>query len=203
MSDLSPEPRLRRPGARLRWVALNPNSDEATMGTKTTRYDLIMVPQVRDTNVGEGAADSLIRVLATPKLIVPAAESLAETWCEVYFVPGPSSHQLFIRGGSQTDEPVFEEGVVRWGSALEDVDFAGVVGDVRFYVEIRGSLYDHFAAGLLAKLKDILFVPLQTFARPHAGPRARREVPEGEERTDKRRKRGGAGGLAGTRVEEL
>lgn len=173
------------------------------MGKQPTRYDLIMVPQVRDTNVGEGAADSLIRMLATPKYIVPNAEALAETWCEVGFVPGPTSHQLFIRGGAQTDEPVFHEGVVRWGSALEDVGFAGVAGDVRFYVEIRGSLYDHFAAGLLAKLKDVLFVPIQTFSRPHAGPRARREVPEGEERTDKRRKPSARGGSAGTRVEEL
>ncbi|MEZ4267259.1 MAG: hypothetical protein R3F39_12845 [Myxococcota bacterium] len=173
------------------------------MGKKTTLYDLIIVPQSRETNVGEGAADSLIRVLATPKLIVPTSEALAETWCEVYFKPGPTSHQLFVRGGSDGDEPVFDEGVVRWGSSTEDVDFAGVVGEVHFYVEIRGVRYDHFAASLIAKLKDILFVPVHTFARPHAGPRPHREVPEGEERTDKRRKRNPGGGFAGTRVEEL
>jgi hypothetical protein len=46
-------------------------------------------------------------------------------------------------------------------------------------------------------------VPVATFARPHAGPRDKREVPEGEERKNKRRKRDSGGGLAGTRVEEL
>ncbi|MCB9729938.1 MAG: hypothetical protein H6744_16980 [Deltaproteobacteria bacterium] len=173
------------------------------MGNETPRYDLIMVPAVRDTNVGEGAADSLIRVLATPKLVVPVAESLAETWCEVYLAPGPASHQLFVRGGYDGEEPVFLDGVVRWGSSTESLEYAAGDVPVHFFFELRGCLYDHFAASFLARMKDILFVPVHTFARPHAGPRPRREVPPGEERTDKRRKRGGTGALAGTRVEEL
>ena len=45
------------------------------MSNKTPRYDILMVPPQRQMKVGTGAADSLIRYLATTRIAVPTDEN--------------------------------------------------------------------------------------------------------------------------------
>lgn len=174
------------------------------MSDNTQRHDILLVPPQRTMKVGTGAADSLIRYLATTRIAVPVDEALAHTWGEVYSEAGPSAHDAFIRKGEyQSDEALFHECVVRFGTAPCSPGYGTDTDGVHFYLEFRGCLFDKPSGRFLVKIKDILRFQPDLFTREHESLPAHATVPDDEKPKDLRLKRRGLGGPAGTRVEEF
>ena len=174
------------------------------MAEQTPRYDILMVPPQRTMKVGNGAADSLIRNLATTRIAVPVDEAIAHTWAEVYAEPGPSAHDAFIMKGTyENDEALFVECVIRFGTAPCSPGYGTHTDGVHFYLEFRGCLFERPSGRFLVKLKDMLRFQPDVFTRPHATPPPHATVAEADKPKDMRLKRRTLGGPAGTRVEEF
>ena len=174
------------------------------MADETPRYDILMVPPQRKMRVGTGAADALIRYLATTRVAVPTDEAVAHEWAEVYSEAGPSAHDAFVRKGEfQSDDAIFQECIVRFGSQATAPGYGANTDGVFFYLEFRGCTFDRTSGRFLVKIKDILRFQPDVFVRPHEGPRAHATVPEDEKPKDMRLKRRTLGGPAGTHVEEF
>ncbi len=154
--------------------------------------------------VGTGAADSLIRYLATTRVSVPVDEAVAHTWVEVYGEAGPSAHDAFImKGEYQNEEALFHECLVRFGTAPTSPGYGADTVGIFFFVEFRGCLFERPSGRFLVKLKDILRFQPELFTRAHESVPAHATVPEDEKPKDMRLKRQSLGGPAGTRVEEF
>ena len=174
------------------------------MSKETPRYDILVVAPQRRMKVGTGAADSLIRYLATTRVVVPTAEAIAHTWGEVYGEPGPSAHDAFvIKGEYQSDEVLYHQATVRFGTTPCSPGYGANTQAVFFYLEFRGCLFERPAGRFLVKIRDILRFTPDLCTRPHDGLREHATVGDDEKPKDLRRKRGGLGGPAGTRVEEF
>ncbi len=174
------------------------------MSTDATRYDILLVPPQRSMKVGTGAADSLIRYLATTRIAVPKAEAIAHTWGEVYSEPGPSAHDAFVsKGEYQSDEALYHECIVRFGTKACSPGYGARTDGIYFYLEFRGCLFERPVGRFLVKIRDIMRFTPDLFVRPHEGLPEHAVVGEDEKPKDMRRKRSGLGGQAGTRVEEF
>ncbi|MGM0575881.1 MAG: hypothetical protein ACQEXJ_09155 [Myxococcota bacterium] len=168
------------------------------------RHDVLIVPANRQMKVADAAAGHLIRLLAASKQAVPTDEAVAKEWAEVYFEPGPSSHEAFTKGTYEGPEPVFREAVIRWGKRPASLDYGANTEKVYFYIEFRGCVFETLAGTFKAKLEDLLYLKPHVFTRPFDSVPPHAEVPEGEEAEDTRLKPSDRGpGLAGTRVEEF
>lgn len=179
-------------------------SPKKSKARATPRFDVVVVPQSRGTNFGEGIAASLLRWLSAGRMVLPASESVADTWVEVYCGPGESAHDLFVAGPWSGETPVFHEAVLRWGSKPAALDYGVATSEVRFFFEIRGAVLEHPHGSLLKRMSELLHARFEVFSRPHVALPPHREVPPGEEPKDRKPKRKEIGpGLAGTRVEEL
>ena len=174
------------------------------MSNTTPRYDILMVPPQRQMQVGRGAADSLIRYLATTRIAVPVDEAIAHTWVEVYGESGPCAHDAFVRKGEfQSEEAIFHECVVRFGSEPTSPGYGQETDGVFFYLEFRGCTFERPAGRFLVKIKDIMRFQPELFTRPHSGLPAHAVVAEADKPKDMRLKRRTLGGPAGTHVEEF
>jgi hypothetical protein len=174
------------------------------MSDETPRYDILMVPPQRSMKVGNGAADALIRYLATIRIMRPTDEAIAHTWAEVYGEPGPSAHDAFVMKGSyQSDEALFHECIVRFGTAPCSPGYGTNTEVIHFYLEFRGCIFEKPAGRFLVKMKDILRFQPDVCTRPHEGLPAHATVSEDEKPKDTRLKRRPLGGPAGTTVEEF
>jgi len=174
------------------------------MSEETPRYDILMVPPQRQMKVGTGAADALIRNLATTRIAVPTDEAVAHTWAEVYSEAGPSAHDAFVmKGEFQSDEAIFHECIVRFGTEPTSPGYGVGTEGIFFYLEFRGCTFERTSGRFLVKIKDILRFQPDVFTRPHAGPREHATVSEEDKPKDMRLKRRTLGGQAGTHVEEF
>ena len=173
------------------------------MSAAIPRYDVLILSHDTSLRMPDGAAASLLRYMAATQLALPKEEAVAETWSEVYCEPGPASHEIFIKGSYTDPEPVFLELAMRFGKAPAEVDTGEGPLQVAFFIEIRGARFKEPGGSFRKRLRDLLYIQPQVFARAHEALPPHREVPEGEEPTDKRKKPGAGGGLAGTRVEEF
>ena len=128
---------------------------------------------------------------------------MADEWVEIYCKAGPSAHEAFVEGGRDDDRPIFQEGVVRFGTRERDIPFGLDDQKVSFFVLFQGCEFKDVTGRFKKKFKDILATRSSTLVREHTGLLPHLEVPEDELPRDKRRKRSGAcGPSAGTRVEE-
>lgn len=174
------------------------------MSDETPRYDILMVPPQRQMKVGKGAAESLIRYLATTRVAVPIDEAVAHTWVEVYSEAGPSAHDAFVRKGEyQSDDAIFEACNIRFGTEATSAGYTKDTERVYFYLEFRGCTFERTSGRFLVKLKDILRFQPDVIVRPHDGARAHAVVAEEDKPKDLRLKRRSLGGQAGTHVEEF
>jgi hypothetical protein len=174
------------------------------MAHETPRYDILMVPPQRRMKVGTGAADALIRYLATTRVAVPNDEAIAHTWTEVYSEAGPSAHDAFVmKGEFQSDEAIFHECIVRFGTQATAPGYGARTEGIFFFLEFRGCTFERTSGRFLVKIKDILRFQPDVFVRPHEGLREHATVPEDEKPKDLRLKRRTLGGPAGTHVEEF
>ncbi len=174
------------------------------MAKKTPRYDILLVPTQRGMKVGTGAAGAFIRYLATTRVITPTEEALAQTWGEVYAVPGPSGHDGFVmKGEYQADEAIFHECVFRFGTKACSPGYGSDTEKIYFFLEFRGCVFQKPSGRFLVKAKEILGFQPQMFTRKHKSLRKHATVGDDEKPKDMRLKRVSAGGQAGTSVEEF
>lgn len=168
--------------------------------TQSTRYDLLLVTEKPGQRLAPRAGEAFLRNLATARMMLPSAESIAREWVEVYGEAGPSAHELFVKGAYDGSTPVFQRAVVRFGLQSVELPF-GRTGPENFFVLIEGALFDRVLGPIINRFKDITHFRATTFVRPSAGVGPVREVPEDELPIEKRRREIGKA-LAGTRVEE-
>ena len=174
------------------------------MTEAVTRYDILMVPPQRQMKVGRGAAESLVRNLATTRIAVPTHEAVAHTWVEVYAEAGPSAHDAFVRKGEfQSDHALFHQCTVRFGTESTSPGYGARTDGIYFYLEFRGCTFDRTHGRFLVKLKEILRFQPEVFVRPHDGLREHATVSDEDKPKDMRLKRRNLSGPAGTHVEEF
>ncbi len=167
------------------------------------RFDILILPRDRRLRITDHAARAVLNYIGATKLIEGGDESPADTWVELYLKPGSSAHEIFTKGGSKDEPPIFLEMLFRFGTEAVEFEYDGVTLSANLALEIRGSLYPTPLGRFIRRLEELLHMKPQVFHRPHAGLPPHREVPEGRERKVKERlKKKVGGGLAGTVTEE-
>lgn len=168
----------------------------------TPRYDILFVPSQRDLALPEGAMATLIRHLAGVRIGRPVDEAVADKWVEVYMEPGPSAHEVFVRGGYDGEQPIFLEMVARVGSKPVRLLYGARCEAVNVFLEVRGAIIDAPIGHFIKKVNDLMRVRMDIYRRDHDGLPEHAVVAEDEQPRDRRRKPGGGPGQAGTSVEE-
>ena len=165
-------------------------------------FDLLILSHNRNQIVADGSMGALIRFMAVTRLIVPAEESLAQGWSEVYCSDGGASHELYMEGERPEGYQGFLETTFRFGSEKATLPF-GPHKEAPFFILIQGATHDDIAGVVRAKMQELLYIQPDVHIRPHGELRPHQEVPEGMERIDKKRlRRNLPNQSAGTRVEE-
>jgi hypothetical protein len=174
------------------------------MSTEPKRYDLLIVPQNLSQRLAPGVCISLLKNLATLRIIRPVEESLAEEWSEVYCDPGDTAHDLFVKGVFPYEDAIFLEAVVRFGMKTVPMPYGHEGAELNFFVEFRGCLFNDTLGVFKKRFKDITHVVPAVYWREHTELPPHLEVPEGEEPVDKKKKKGEGPSLGGvgTRAEE-
>lgn len=170
--------------------------------TITPRYDILILSERPGFQLTDGGARALVRFLMGKRWIGGIAESLAEEWVELYMTPGPSSHEMFITGATDTEEPVYEELALRFGKRSVEQPFGGTE-QLHFYMEFRGCRFQEPRGIFRKAMLDVLHLRVRTVVRDHEPAPPHAEVPDDEVpkevvKTDRR-----SGGAVGTCVEEF
>jgi len=174
------------------------------MNESTDRFDLLIVCEQIDMRVARGVAEAWLRQIITQRVVIPVDESVAHSWVEVYMEAGPSAHEPFVPHAYTGEQPVFHEAVIRFGSQAVKLPF-GTDDDqeTTFYFEFRGCVFKEPLGPFKQRFQKNFGKRPKFFVREHVELAKHREVPDGEEPIDRKRRRGKSGGLVGTRVEEL
>ncbi len=181
----------------------NMTRGEVEMSDETRRYDIAIVPQNRALRLSNQGGGALVRYMAATRTAVPCDEAIAETWTEIYCKPGPSAHELFVKGEYHGERPVFEEAVIRFGTKPVTLDYGAGPGAVYCFIELRGALFDAPTGPFRQRIQEMLYVRPDVFTRPWSGELPPHlEVGE-DERPKDTPKRGSGSGRAGTAVEEF
>lgn len=171
--------------------------------TKTTPlYDILVLSEKPGFQLTESGARALMRFMIGKRWIGGVEEAIAEEWTELYMTPGATSHEMFIRGATDSDEPVYEELLLRFGKRTVEQPYGGTE-QLPFYMEVRGCRYKEPRGVFRKAMLDLLHLRVRTVVRDHepAPPHAvvpDDEVPKDVVKTDRR-----SGGAVGTRVEEF
>lgn len=179
------------------------NAAAETAGPK--RYDILLVSQNRAYTVVEQGLKSLINYLQATNIIRVNAEAVAKEWTEVYAKPGPTAHDMFVRGTYESDEATFHEVAIRGGTRPCLMPFGGNEGETCYlWVEIRGCLFPEVNGKYKTKLNSVMATRFDYFVRDHAGLPAHLEVPPDEVPEDRKYARRDPGSpRVGTAVEEF
>jgi hypothetical protein len=169
---------------------------------ETKRWDVLVVNEKADFQIAQGAAISLLRLMAARRWIGTGEEAVAEEWAEIYLQPGPSAHEIFATGVFEREAPVFQEAVLRFGGRPIPMPY-GTGHDVRFFLEFRGCLYPEPLGPFRKQLTELLHLRPRVVSRPSEPPPPHLEVPEDERPKEVAKRQRLSGGAVGTRVEEL
>lgn len=164
---------------------------------------MVILPPDRGLRLTFDAGGSLVRHLATTRIVTPVAEAVAQTWVEVYCEAGPSAHEIFATGVFTGEAPVFREAVIRFGTAPSSVGYGVDTDAVCCFVEFRGCRYQSPQGAFRQRVQDLWLFRPEIFVRPHTDLPPHREVPADEIPAEKKRRGPPSTGLAGVRVEEL
>ncbi|MCC6621094.1 MAG: hypothetical protein IT385_07550 [Deltaproteobacteria bacterium] len=170
------------------------------------RYDILLVSQNRTYNVVEQGLKSLMNYLQASNLARVKDEAIAKEWTEIYAVPGPTAHEMFVRGAFDSELASYVELCVRAGKRTTTLPFGGKEGDehCHFYIEIRGGLFNDLAPKIKNRLKDLLMTRFDYFVRDHEPPPPHAIVPPDEVPEEvKYARKDGASPRVGTAVEEF
>lgn len=167
------------------------------------RYDVVITSERPGYKPPKTAFAAMVQQLAFRGFGNPVDEAIAETWTDVYFEPGPAAHEIFIEKEYSSEEPVFDEIILRVQDKPFYCDFSQTPGRPLYWsIEIRGSRFTS-PLGAFRKLFFDAFnlrIAVDTCdARPKE---AHRVVPK-EELPPEKKKRERSSGLAGIEVEEL
>lgn len=173
------------------------------MSASQERYDLAFVPASRSRAIADRAGGDFIRNLAALRIIRPVDESVAQDWVEVYCEPGEAAHDPFVQGARPTEDAIFREAVIRFGTRPTGLGYGSDTGAVRFYLEFRGCLYSDVLGGFREHIARLLLLEPELVIRPAAGDRSRAEVAEDERPAERTSSGPSRAGQVGVRVEEL
>ena len=174
------------------------------MTTTPKRLDLALVAPQRGMRVANGAAEALIRYLATTRIVILSDEAIADSWREVYGTPGPAAHDAFVRsGGFSEDYEPFVGFTIRFGQKPASLGYGTQTGNVCFFVEFEGAAFENLIGRFRVKVSEILSFTPDVVSRAHTKRRLKATVSEDETPKERRLKRQFGGGPAGTRVEEF
>lgn len=171
--------------------------------TETKRYDILILSEKPDFQLADGGVRALLRFMGGKRWISDVEEAVAQEWAELYMKPGPSSHEMFVAGSTDSAEPVFEEMLLRIGPRTVPQPYGGDEA-LPFYMELRGCRY-HEPRGLFRKaMLDLLHLRVR-FVTRDAEPLPPHATVGDDEQPEDPKKRGDAraGGAVGTRVEEF
>lgn len=194
LTGIVPTMRPEYPGA--------PTEAKMTENQTTPRYDVLLLSEKPGFQLTDGAARALLRYMMGKRWVGGIEEAVAQEWAELYLAPGPSSHEMFMSGPADTDEPVFEEMAIRFGKRTVEQPYGGT-GPLAFYMELRGCRFKEPRGIFRKAMLDVLNLRVRAVVRDHeaAPPHAvvpEDELPEEVVKTDRR-----SGGAVGTRVEEF
>jgi hypothetical protein len=169
------------------------------------RYDVLLVSQNRAFNVVEQGLKSLVNFLQATNVVRIADEAIAKEWTELYCNPGPTPHDLFMRGPYQGTDAPFLELAIRSGTRPCLVPYGPEQAETcYFWIEVRGSLFPEIAGKFKTKLKDLLATRFDFYQRDHVPAPPHATVPPDEVPDEKpRARKDGATPRVGTAVEEF
>lgn len=187
------------------------NAETETEATPTApevgpkRYDILLVSQNRAYTVIEQGLKSLINYLQATNIIRVNDEAVAKEWVEVYSKPGPTAHDMFIRGTYESDVATFHEVAIRGGTRQCLMPFGGNEGETCYlWIEIRGCLFPEVAGKYKTKLNGLMVTRFDYFVRDHVASPPHLIVPPDELPEDKKYARRDLGSpRVGTAVEEF
>lgn len=178
---------------------------EAATESQPKRYDILLVSQNRAYTVVEQGLKSLINYLQATNIIRVNDEAVAKEWVEVYAKPGPTAHDMFVRGVFDSDVVTFKEVAIRGGTRPTLIPFGGEKGETCYlWIEIRGCLFQEVNGKYKTKLNQVMATRFDYFVREHEALPPHLTVPADELPEEKKyARRDSASPRVGTAVEEF
>lgn len=180
-------------------------SEDTAAQPPAHRYDILLVSQNRAFNVVEQGLKSLMNYLVATNVVRVADEAIAKEWTELYCKPGPTPHDLFVRGPYEGTEAPFLELALRSGTRPCAVPFGTETPETcYFWIEVRGALFQELSGKFKMKLKDVLATRFDFYTRDHVPPPPHATVPADEVPEEKKyARKNAASPRVGTAVEEF
>ena len=151
----------------------------------------------------KAAVMSMVQQLAFRGLASPVEEAIAETWAEIYFSPGVSSHEIFIEKAYTSEAPVYHEAVMKFAEKPFFCEYSETPHRPLYWcIEFRGSRFAQPLGSFRKLFMDALNLRVSVSVRDAAPIPPHRVVPEDELPVEKKKHERGAG-LAGCEVQEV
>lgn len=178
---------------------------ETATESQPKRYDILLVSQNRAYTVVEQGLKSLINYLQATNIIRVNDEAVAKEWVEVYAKPGPTAHDMFVRGVFDSDVVTFKEVAIRGGTRPTLIPFGGEKDETCYlWIEIRGCLFQEVNGKYKTKLNQVMATRFDYFVREHEALPPHLTVPADELPEEKKyARRDAASPRVGTAVEEF
>lgn len=167
------------------------------------RYDIMITSERPGYRPPKAAVYAIVSQLALRGLASPVDEAIAETWTEIYFEPGPTSHEIFLEKGYSDDAPVYHEIIMRFADKMYFCDYSETPQRPLYWsIEIRGARFTTPIGAFKKLFLDALNLRI-TSAHRDAQPLPPHKIVPDDEKPVEKKKRERGSGIAGTEVEEM
>ena len=167
------------------------------------RYDLIITSERAGYRPPKAGVGAIVRQLAFRGFASPVEEAIAETWTEIYFEPGPASHEMFIEKSYSQPEPVFNELVFKFTEKpFFCEETANPKRPLYFAIIIYGCRFNTTIGAFKKLFLDTLNLKITVDVRDAQPIPEHKTVPEDEKPVEKKKHERG-NGVAGTAVVEV
>ncbi len=147
------------------------------MSDEIQRWDVLVVPGKPSFRIADHGLKAVLRYLALSQLMVEREHITGDGWVELYLAPDMFAHHVFVEGNVPEVAPVFEEAVLRFGTAPTGLAYGDPGREVWVYLEIIGAIYERVGEDFSDRLHQILYLHPKCYCRPHAPvPRTQGEV---------------------------
>lgn len=183
---------------------LEDDQPDVPANEKVHRYDLIITSEKPGYKPPKAAISAMIQQLVFRGFASGTEEAIADGWQEVYFVPGPSAHELFMEKGSyNSDNPVYHELIFRVSDKPFTCAYTTTPNRPLYWsIEICGSRFKTVTGAFKKFFLDAYQLRIAVDAQDAGPAREHRVVPK-EEVPEERKKRERGNGLAGVEVNEF
>lgn len=143
---------------------------EPAAADRAERFDVLVVPRNRTQQFTPKAIKGLVNWLTFNQ--VGAIDEVIEQgdgWTEIFFTADITAHAIFEEGPAPEPQPTFLEGVIGYGRDGHQLDYGVTDASIRFYLELRGCLYEWPSDDLLERLDQMLYLRPESYRREHLG----------------------------------